>query len=61
MLHLVEAKSNRNLACVTFPALYACHRLHPGSNSEAKNRMQITEFPARLSQHKRVLREIQGM
>ena len=28
---------------------------------KSKNRMQITEFPARLSQHKRVLREIQGM
>ena len=29
--------------------------------TKSKNRMQITEFPARLSQHKRVLREIQGM
>ena len=28
---------------------------------KSKNRMQITEFPARRSQHKRVLREIQGM
>ena len=26
-----------------------------------KNRMQITEFPLRLSQHKHVLRKIQGM
>ena len=26
--------------------------------TESKNRMQITEFPARLSQDKRVLREI---
>ena len=26
--------------------------------TKSKNRMQITEFPARLSQHKRVLREI---
>ena len=29
--------------------------------AKSKNRMQITEFPARLSQHKRALREIQGM
>ena len=29
--------------------------------TKSKNRMQITEFPARLRQHKRVLREIQGM
>ena len=29
--------------------------------TKSKNRMQITEFPARLSQHKRVLREIQRM
>ena len=28
--------------------------------TKSKNRMQITEFPARLSQHRRVLREIQG-
>ena len=28
---------------------------------KSKNRMQITEFPVRLSQHERVLREIQGM
>ena len=29
--------------------------------TKSKNRMQITEFPSRLRQHKRVLREIQGM
>ena len=28
--------------------------------TKSKNKMQITEFRARLSQHKRVLREIQG-
>ena len=29
--------------------------------TKSKNRMQITEFLARLSQHNRVLREIQGI
>ena len=29
--------------------------------TKSKNRMQITKFPARLSQHKRVLRETQRM
>ena len=29
--------------------------------AKSKNRMQITEFPARLSRHELVLREIQGM
>ena len=29
--------------------------------TKSKNRMQITEFAATLSQHKRVLREIQVM
>ena len=29
--------------------------------TKSKNRMQIIEFPERLSHHKRVLREIQGM
>ena len=29
--------------------------------TKSKNRMQITELPARLSEHKRVLREIQGI
>ena len=29
--------------------------------TKSKNRTQITEFLARLSQHKRVLREIQGI
>ena len=29
--------------------------------AKSKNRMQITEFPARLSRHKLVLREIQGI
>ena len=28
--------------------------------TKSKNIMQITEFPARLSRHKRVLRETQG-
>ena len=30
-------------------------------HAKSKNRMQITEFPARLSRHKLVLREIQGI
>ena len=30
-------------------------------HTKSKNRIQITEFPAGLSQRKRVLREIQGM
>ena len=29
--------------------------------AKSKTRMQVTEFPARLCQHKRVLREIQEM
>ena len=28
--------------------------------TKPKNRVQITEFPARLSQHKHILRETQG-
>ena len=28
--------------------------------TKSKNSMQITEFPSRFGQHKRVLREIQG-
>ena len=29
--------------------------------TKSENRMQITEFPTRLNQHMRVLREMQGM
>ena len=37
------------------------NELQIARRTKSKNRMQIAEFPARLSQHKRVLREIQGM
>ena len=45
--------------------LYTAHivsrRFTIAKRTKSKNRMQITEFPARLSQQKRILREIHGM
>ena len=37
------------------------HASSIAKRTKSKNRMQITEFPARLSPQKRVLREIQEM
>ena len=42
------------------PRLYS-HPLIIAKRTKSKNRMQITELFARLGQHERVLREIQGI
>ena len=43
MPHLLEGRENDSIA----------------KRTKSKNRLQITKFPARLSQHKRVLRVIE--
>ena len=41
--------------------LFTPARFQIAKRTKSKNRMQITEFPARLGQQERFLREIQGM
>ena len=56
-----ELTDARIVPQVSYTMYLATRRLSIAKHTKSKNRMQITEFPARLGQNKRLLRKIEEM